>query len=345
MYVRRGVVLVVFALLGGCGGAPEKSVDGKESPPASPKVTSALTAGLHFELVWWRADGVTSHWTVNTHGELENSRLIFFGSDGQILSMADVDHDGEGDYLISTNGTLRLLSGDRLASNYGERARPTSIPSGLKTPFVGYTADAGPPFIIWRGRNWTQSTTERWVLGGPSNPALGGHAFPYDDSFETTGSYALVGTGRFNLAGSEESGWMLRDTSGNIRLRMDPWSGQEVTHFMPSVWTVSAIADLNGDGLDDIVWRNSQTTSTAVWGIGNGGQVIANIDLSGPIAPWSVRSAGDLDGDGNADIIWRHSDGWVAFWMMDQNFQVREYGPAIFVGSEWSILGVISVNH
>jgi hypothetical protein len=33
----------------------------------------------------------------------------------------------------------------------------------------------------------------------------------------------------------------------------------------PLVWTVEQLRDTNGDGLSDILWRNSSTGTTVVW--------------------------------------------------------------------------------
>ena len=38
---------------------------------------------------------------------------------------------------------------------------------------------------------------------------------------------------------------------------------------VPATWVIAGVGDVNGDGTDDIVWRNRRTGDVAVW-LGNG---------------------------------------------------------------------------
>jgi hypothetical protein len=79
-------------------------------------------------------------------------------------------------------------------------------------------------------------------------------------------------------------------------------------------WTVAGTGDFDGDGMSDIVWRDS-SGNTAVW-LMNG----ANIAMAGGlgnIAAWSIVQIGDYNGDGMSDLLWRDGNGNTAMWFMN----------------------------
>src|SRR5262245_16452187 len=63
--------------------------------------------------------------------------------------------------------------------------------------------------------------------------------------------------------------------------------------------------DFNGDGKDDILWRNSVTGQTATWlmnGLATTNPAVIYADPN-----WTVANVGDLNGDGNTDLVWRNT--------------------------------------
>jgi hypothetical protein len=77
-------------------------------------------------------------------------------------------------------------------------------------------------------------------------------------------------------------------------------------------WEPLLIADLDGDGLDDLFWRDG-TGANAVWPSGAIGQAVF---LPGVGLSWRPIGAAQVFGDGRANLIWQHDDGVVAFWRM-----------------------------
>jgi hypothetical protein len=68
---------------------------------------------------------------------------------------------------------------------------------------------------------------------------------------------------------------------------------------------VAGIGDFDGDGRDDILWRNAATGDNGIWKGGDAGQdqavaTVADLD-------WQVAGTGDYNGDGRADILWHNS--------------------------------------
>jgi hypothetical protein len=74
--------------------------------------------------------------------------------------------------------------------------------------------------------------------------------------------------------------------------------------------------DTDGDGKADLVWRNINDGSVAVW-LGNGLSAPTTGVIGGaPLATWAIKDIGDVDGDGKADLVWRNiNDGSVAVWL------------------------------
>jgi RHS repeat-associated protein len=80
-------------------------------------------------------------------------------------------------------------------------------------------------------------------------------------------------------------------------------------------WTVTHVADFNGDGRADILYRNDDGSVT-LW-LMNGTTVIGSVGLLGANADWKVSHVGDFNGDGKADVLWRNTNGAVTIWLMD----------------------------
>ncbi len=87
---------------------------------------------------------------------------------------------------------------------------------------------------------------------------------------------------------------------------------------IPASWQVQGVADLNGDGEDDLLWRDANSGSVAYW-LFKGGERVSSgyvCDLSIP-KEWQISTVKDLDGDGQADIVWNNaSAGLVAVWTL-----------------------------
>jgi hypothetical protein len=114
-------------------------------------------------------------------------------------------------------------------------------------------------------------------------------------------------------------------------------------------WVVQQVADFNGDGHSDILWRESSTGSTYIW-LMDGATVIAGTGYTSSQAglTWQIQAAGDLNGDGRADILWRNvgpgpGEGAVFLWLMN--------GPTIVgatyldsISTAWQVQRVADFN-
>jgi hypothetical protein len=92
----------------------------------------------------------------------------------------------------------------------------------------------------------------------------------------------------------------LADANANILLTND--------------WHVVATGDFNGDGINDILWRNDNGVVGEWNGQSNGG-FAGNANANIPVdTNWHVAQVGDFNGDGMSDILWRNTNGVVVEW-------------------------------
>jgi hypothetical protein len=114
-------------------------------------------------------------------------------------------------------------------------------------------------------------------------------------------------------------------------------------------WHVVGIGDFNGDGFDDILWRNDDGTLTD-WLGGANGEFNANWDnLNWSVgSDWTVASTGNFNGDstGRDDILWRSADGTVTDWLgtATGGFNANWDNANWSVGGEWTVAATGDFN-
>jgi hypothetical protein len=106
---------------------------------------------------------------------------------------------------------------------------------------------------------------------------------------------------------------------------------------------ISYSGDFNGDGKQDILWRNAQTGEVRIWYM-DGARIGANDYVDTVSQDWKIVAVADFNGDGLSDILWVNTvDGSVAIWLMRGDAHVSYQFPS--PGLEWSITGVSDIDH
>ncbi|UHQ22672.1 FG-GAP-like repeat-containing protein [Lysobacter sp. 5GHs7-4] len=90
-----------------------------------------------------------------------------------------------------------------------------------------------------------------------------------------------------------------------------------ITRYDPS-WTLAGVADLNGDGMSDLIWENHNLGLMAYWQMNRAAiqsSVVKSIDPA-----YRIAATGDYNGDGRGDILWTNaSTGLIFLWLSRGN--------------------------
>jgi hypothetical protein len=101
-------------------------------------------------------------------------------------------------------------------------------------------------------------------------------------------------------------------------------------------------AIFNGDGKDDIVWRNVNTGDVYIW-LSNGASVMAAGWIGNPDGSWKIVGIGDFDGGGKRDIVWYNAWlGQLSIWVMNGFTRTGNYefpAPASRT-AEWAVVDI-----
>jgi hypothetical protein len=111
-------------------------------------------------------------------------------------------------------------------------------------------------------------------------------------------------------------------------------------------WHVVGTGDFNGDGRDDVLWRNDGGTITN-WLGQPGGGFIGNASLYTTIPnSWHILGTGDFNGDGREDILLRNDNGSVTDWLgqPDGGFISNIANTNLAVGADWQFADIGDYN-
>jgi Ca2+-binding RTX toxin-like protein len=164
-------------------------------------------------------------------------------------------------------------------------------------------------------------------------------------------SWNVAGIGDFNADGRSDILW--RSNNGNIYNFLGKENGGFVNNgdasyvAVDNAWQVAATGDFNGDGRDDILWRNVNGAIFNFLGTANGG-VVNNGDNSYVAVDnsWHIVGVGDFNGDARADILWRNDNGAMFNMLGTANGGIVNNGDNSFVtvDKSWQVQGIGDYN-
>jgi len=92
-------------------------------------------------------------------------------------------------------------------------------------------------------------------------------------------------------------------------------------------WKVVAVADVNGDGVPDLVFQNpvgqvyawflDGTGSAVNFSMGTGLIPGSDYLYNGGLGDWQLASVGDVNGDGIPDLVFQNAAGQIYAWFLD----------------------------
>ena len=325
---QAGAKIAASAAGAGAGFGEALALAGERAMVGAPSATTA--AGYHFKLGYAKASlddngrddifwfnpttGQVSGWSMNGFTREAGAVLpASLGTAYEFCGVGDLWGDGRAATVFrhKTTGAFRAWRLDGLAI---AEDRMLSGNVGGEWKYLAMADVSGDGKADLLHRNTLTDAVSVWVMDG-STKTLGaqlGNAA----GLEYLACADIDGDGRCDLvwrnAANQIRAWIL---DGPV-VREDI-----VVPGAPTVaqsWRVSACGDLDGDGDDDLVWRNSVNGNLSAWLMQSGARAGGGSIQSSVTLSWSVQATADLNGDGKSDIIWRNlANGDVNAWTMD----------------------------
>ena len=307
-------------------GAPQNTQGGANAGAAY-----VISGRLHFgdasndfngdgrsDILWRNEDGRLTNWLgTATGGFADNvtNALNSVAVDWHIAGTGDFNGDGRDDILWRNDdgrmtdwlGTANGGFTDNAANAYN------SVAVDWQVAGTGDFNGDGRDDILWRNQDGRLTDWLGTESGGFSSNAV--NALTH-----VATNWHIAGVGDFNGDGRDDVLW--RSDDGRITDWLGTTSGgftDNVVNALNAValdWNIAGIGDFNGDGRDDILWRNDDGRITDWLGNANGGFAPnASNSLNNVSLDWQVADIGDFNGDGRDDILWRNNDGRLTDWL------------------------------
>lgn len=255
-------------------------------------VTSAVDNGWRLEatvdvngdgatdLLWRNANGVFTIWSSTGQGFAPNTFVDSSVSSAWTLAATgDFNHDGKADLIWQSGGTIT-----EWRSTGTDFERNVAVRSGVDPDLTlvgagNFNQNAGDE-LIWRDADGAFAI---WSAASVLSPASTNASVSSDWSLAALGDFN--GDGRDDIIWRHASGvfteWQAGTTVGDFTQNVYVYGGVD-----PS-WTIDGAGDFNGDGLDDLLWRNQNGTFT-IWQ-STGSSFTPNVLVDGSVdVNWSL---------------------------------------------------------
>jgi len=248
-----------------------------------------------------------------------------------------------------SSSTLSFTGGQLTLANFsgGALFASAAVEGGVQLRLLASPANDdfngdGRSDILWRNDNGSFGD---WLANGNGgfgfNAAAG--VVPISNNWKIAGTGDFNGDGRSDMLWREDGGGLgnwLANASGGFAYN----STAGVVQVSAS-WHVAGTGDFNGDGRDDILWRND-SGELAEWLANANGSFASNAVAGRSVSTdWHVVATGDFNGDGRDDILWRSDGGMLGDWMGSANGDfIVNSASLIPVATNWHVAGTGDFN-
>jgi hypothetical protein len=206
----------------------------------------------------------------------------------------------------------------------------------------------GIPDLVWQNTATRQIGV--WYMSGTQTPAVVGSAYPAPGTYA---GWKLVSVADVDCNGTPDLIWQHDITRSVAIWFMSGPQGTDVlgsTYAAPgnySGWTLVGVADLDHNGVPDLLWQNDSTRSVGVWFMsGSRSNLVASgseMFGGGPYPNWRVVAVVDMNGDGAPDLIWQNDvTRGVVVWYLGGSRGTTVANTAVIVAdgyAGWRALG------
>jgi hypothetical protein len=207
--------------------------------------------------------------------------------------------------------------------------------------------------VLWRNSAGTGSKIYAWLVDAsdPADLTYTGD-YLYNGTTELN-SWEIAGTG--DMDGDSLADILWRDPNNRIyvwKTRYDAVAADPLTYVGDwlytgtglATWTIEAVADMTGDGIADVLWRNSAGAGSKIYAWIVDATDPADLTYTGDylfdgttqLNSWEISGLSDMDGDSLADVLWRDPSNRIFVWKT--RYDAVAADPLTYVG-DWLYTG------
>jgi FG-GAP-like repeat/Beta-propeller repeat len=273
-------------------------------------------------------------------GDARVGQIVRYDNTWRVAANVDLNGDRVRDYVYTRDGEIRVLTVGQLngqtatiesdreytfaspkfGSLNGQAARPLAgwelvgvedMTGDGQRDFVFYSRQFDRT-VIW-ATNQTGQIFDGFVVtsaGSPDGQATGA---PFTWNIEALGDF--TGDGQIDIVWrNTQDVVVLWEMDGTV-LRTGPGAKSTLLPSMSRRFKVRGVGDFNGDGVQDILWRDQAGNVNRIWTFGTDGQRTEVSLLSATNSQWEIAGVADLNRDGIDDIVWRNNqENNVVIW-------------------------------